>query len=282
MRNYSRRDFIGTTAASAAALIAGSARVFGAVRKKNIPIGVQLYSVRATAPADVPGTLAGIKKIGYEAVEFAGYYGKDAKTLRQLLDDNGLKCCGSHLPGGLKGLLGDALQQTIEFNQTLGNRNLIVASLPGGRTIDGWVKNAETFSEIAEKLKAHKMRAGYHNHTAEFQAIDGQVPEDVFFGKASKDVFAQLDIGHCARAKADPVAYLKKFAGRVVSVHVKDYSPTKRDALVGEGDVKWPEVFEACEGVAGTEWYIIEEESGAYQGLDGIDLSYQKLKKLLA
>lgn len=126
------------------------------------------------------------------------------------------------------------------------------------------------------------MRIGYHNHTAEFRSLEGQISEDFFFGKANQEVFAQLDIGHCARAGTDPVAYLKKFAGRVISVHVKEHSAGNRAALVGEGDIKWPEVFRACETVAGTEWYIIEEESRAYKGLEGIERSIQNLKKLLA
>lgn len=276
MPDSSRRSFVRTAAAGAAALLA---RPPLTAARKKIPIAVQLYSVRSVAPADVPGTLAGIQKLGYEGVEFAGYYNRDAKALRQLLDDNGLKCCGTHI--GVQTMVGDALPKTIEFNQILGNRNLVVASL-GAKTLDDWAKSADTFSEIAEKLKPHNMRVGYHNHSREFEAVDGQVPEDVFFGKASKDVFVQLDIGHCAHAGADPAAYLKKFAGRVVSVHVKEYNPEKRDALIGEGIVKWPQVLEACETVGGTEWYIIEEESQAYKGLEGVERSIQNLKKLLA
>jgi len=278
MHSLNRRTFIGTAAVAATALMARTAPVSGATRKK-IPIGVQLYSVRNTAPKDVPGTLAGIKKIGYEGVEFAGYYNQGAAELRKLLDDNGLKCCGTHI--GLPTMMGDALEKTIEFNQTLGNQLLVVPS-QRARTLEDWAKNAGTFEEIAAKLKPHDMRIGYHNHTAEFKALDGEVIEDYFFGKAGPEVFVQLDIGHCAHGGADPVAYLKKFAGRVLSVHVKEYSPENRAALVGEGVVKWPEVFDACENAAGTRWYIVEEESNAYPGLEGIEKSYQKLTKLLA
>jgi len=102
-----RRQFIGASAVGAAALMAGPS-AFGASRKKP-PIGVQLYSVRNDFAKDVPGVLAGIKKIGYEGVEFAGYanYGNNASGLRKLLDDNGLKACGSHIQGGLPTLQGD-------------------------------------------------------------------------------------------------------------------------------------------------------------------------------
>jgi sugar phosphate isomerase/epimerase len=279
MPDFSRRVFVRTTAASAAALMAGPAAL--AARRKKLPIGVQLYSVGKEAAADLPGTLAAIKKMGYDGVEFAGYYGKDAKTLRKLLDDNGLKACGSHT--GLRTMVGDELPKTIEFNQILGNRFLVAPSLPKENTssLEAWAKTAAVFDEIAKRLKPHKMHVGYHNHTAEFQSLEGQVPLEFFFSKTNKAVFMQLDIGHWARAGGDPVAMLKKFRGRALTVHVKDFNPTNRGALIGEGQVKWPEVFAACER-GGTQWYIIEEEGRAYPGLEGIERSVRNLKKLLA
>lgn len=282
MNTISRREFIRSTALGTTVLLAGGARSHAAAPRRGIPIGVQLYSVGAEFQNNIPGTLAGVKKIGYDAVEFAGYGSlvADAKGLRQLLDDNGLKCCGTHLQGGMQLVTGDAIEKTAEFNHTLGNNKLLVPSMRA-RTLDDWAKSAETFSAIAEKLKPHKMRIGFHNHVVEFARLEDQIPLDYFFGKASPDVFVQLDIGHCARAGADPVAYLKKFPGRVLSVHVKEYAEGNRAALIGEGSVKWTEIFDACASVAGTEWYIVEEESRAYPGLEGIAKSHANLKKQL-
>ncbi|MCS7066416.1 MAG: hypothetical protein NZL85_09115, partial [Fimbriimonadales bacterium] len=84
----------------------------------SIKVGVQLYSVRDDCQRDLPGTLQAVAQIGYAGVEFAGYYGYDAKTLRQMLDDNGLVCCGTHI--GIDQLLGDNFERTVEFHQTLG------------------------------------------------------------------------------------------------------------------------------------------------------------------
>lgn len=290
MAQYTRREFIGTAAVAAATLMAGAPRALAATRKQ-IPIGVQLYSVRNVflggrgAPGDVAGTLAGVKKIGYDGVEFAGYgsFNNDAKGLRKLLDDNGLKCCGTHLQGGLNIVKGDALAKTVEYNQIIGNDKLVVPSLQA-RTADDWLRQADAFNEVAEQLKPHKMRIGYHNHTAEFTAIDGKMPTDIFFGKANPEVFVQLDIGHCFHAGSDPAAYLKKYVGRVLTVHAKDYDAANRAGdVVGDGKVKWAEVLAAIqEPASAVQWYIVEEESNAFQGLDGIEKSYQGLTKLLA
>jgi sugar phosphate isomerase/epimerase len=282
MSPYTRREFIGAATAGAAALMAGPSALLAAGPKK-LPVGVQLYSVRNDFSKDVPGVLAGIKKIGYEGVEFAGYanYGNNAAGLRKLLDDNGLKACGSHIQGGLGALQGDGFARETEFNKVLGNDRLIIAS-GNARTVDDWSRMADSFSAIAEKLKPLNLRIGYHNHTGEFTPVDGQVPEFVFFDKASPDVFVQLDIGHCAHGGGDPVAVIKKYSNRLVSVHVKDWDPATRSDIVGEGMVKWPEVLEACAGAPNLQWYNVEEESGKFPALEGIDKDFKNFTKLLA
>jgi sugar phosphate isomerase/epimerase len=281
MLPLTRRQFIGAGAVGAAALMAGPS-AFGASRKK-LPIGVQIYSVRNDFAKDVPGVLAGIRKIGYEGVEFAGYanYGNNAAGLRKLLDDNGLKACGSHIQGGLPALQGDGFARETEFNKIIGNDRLIIAS-GNARTVDDWSRFADSFSALAEKLKPLQMRIGYHNHTGEFSPVDGRIPEYIFFDKASPDVFVQLDIGHCAHGGGDPVAVIKKYAGRLVSLHVKDWDPATGGDIVGEGIVQWDEVLAACARAPSLQWYNIEEESGKFPGLDGIDKDFKNFTKLLA
>jgi sugar phosphate isomerase/epimerase len=90
----------------------------------------------------------------------------------------------------------------------------------------------------------------------------------------------QLDIGHCAHGGADPAAYLKKYGDRVLSVHAKDWAPGGGD-IIGEGIVKWSEVLEACAASPSLQWYIVEEESGKYPGLEGIAKDFKNLTKLL-
>src|ERR1044071_3835983 len=141
-QSISRRDFLKTSVTATAALAAATpANLFaaGEYGGNKIPFGLQLYSVRNECAKDLDGTVAAVAKMGYKAVEFAGYHGRDAKALRKLLDDTGLKCCGTHI--GLDTLLGDNLPKTIEFNHTLGNRYLIVPGLPGKYTQShqGWL-----------------------------------------------------------------------------------------------------------------------------------------------
>ncbi len=128
--NFTRRDLLKLGAGGAALWTTGApTAIWSADRSpKKIPFGLQLYSVRTIAGKDVPGTLAAVAQMGYQGVEFAGYYGRKAQELRQMLDRNGLKCCGTHT--ALETLTGDALKHTVEFNQILGNKFLIVPWLP--------------------------------------------------------------------------------------------------------------------------------------------------------
>jgi sugar phosphate isomerase/epimerase len=259
----SRRDFLKRSAAATAVTAALSpSALFAAAAKAKIPIGVQLYSVRKDCEKDLPGTLNQVGKIGYKAVEFAGYYGRDAKTLRKLLDDAGLKCCGTHAQ--IDTLLDDKLEKTIEFNQTIGNKYLIVPGLAEKyrKTKEDWQKTADLFTEIADKAKPSGMVVGYHNHSVEFEELGGEIPWDTFFNRASKDVKIQFDIGNAMHAKTPGLAttYLRKFPGRTVSVHAKPYSKSNPNALIGQDDLPWKQIFDLCENVAGLEWYIIEYE----------------------
>ena len=247
-----RRDF---TKAAVAGLAA--APVFA---KKKIPIAVQVYSVRVIAEKDTAGVLAEIGKLGYQGVEFAGYYGHSAQEIRKILDDNGLKAAGTHI--GLETLLGDNLAKTMEFNHTIGNKNLIVPGV-GQKyrsSIQAWKDTGKLFSEIAARAKPEGFAVGYHNHSAEFEKMEGQTPLYAFFDSASPDVKVQLDIGHAARAGADPVEVIHRYKGRIVSVHVKEYKDDHSEPALGEGIIKWKDVFKALEASPGMEWYISEEE----------------------
>lgn len=225
----------------------------------HIPIGLQLYSVRDDCARDLPGTLAAVARMGYTGVEFYTFNDHKAQDVRTMLDDLGLVCCGAHV--GLATLLGDALKRTVEYHQTLGNKYLVVPSLPEERrkSIAAWRETARLFSDLAARVKPHGMLVGYHNHGVEFQQLDGQVPFDVFFGATSPEVIMQLDLGNGMHGGGDMLACLRRYPGRAVTIHLKEYSPDNM-ALIGDGGVPWNDVFALCEQQGKTEWYIVEHE----------------------
>lgn len=247
--------------------------------KNRIPVGVQLYSVRHECEKDLPGTIQAVAKMGYEGVEFAGYYGRDAKTLKMLLDDAGLLCCGTHT--GIDTLLGDELQKTIEFNTTIGNKFLIVPGLPENyrRSRKDWQATADLFNELAEKVKPHGMQVGYHNHSIEFTPLDGELPWDTFFGRTKKEVIMQFDTGNAMGGGGDPVVFLTRYPGRATTVHLKAFSKAKPNAIIGDDELPWQTIFELCETIGRTQWYIVEYESDAYPPLVSIEKCLETLRR---
>lgn len=252
---------------------------------KSIPIGLQLYSVRHECEKDdgknFPNVVEAVAKMGYEGVEFAGYYGWEAADIKRVLDDNGLPCCGTHV--GIQTLLGEELDRSVEFHRAIGNQFLIVPGLPEAYrdSPDAWKRTAELFNEIAEKLAPQGMHTGYHNHAVEFQPMEGQVPWDVLFGTAREDVVMQLDIGNAIHGGGDCAAYLRKYPGRALTLHVKDYGGAP-DSVVGEGEVDWSEMLPLAAEVGGTQWFIVEHEKDPARALSDVDKCLQNLREIVA
>jgi len=250
--------------------------------KKKIPIGLQLYSVRGECQKDLPAALKSVAKIGYEAAEPWGYGGDkiewlgwSGKDVRKMFDDNGLKCCGMHLATGA--LLGDNLSRTIELNQILGNRFLIIAAdSQRMKAVETIMELAKILNDTAEKLKPLNMLTGYHAHGFDFAEVGGMLAWDRLFKNTRKEVVMQMDIGNCAGGGGDPIAELKQFPGRARSVHLKDFGGPP-GSVIGEGKADWDEIFRLCETKHDTEWYVVEE--GGRDGL-GFDVSKRSLDAL--
>jgi sugar phosphate isomerase/epimerase len=272
-----RREFLRAGAAGAAGLTLGLAGCCLCPQRqaRKIPVGLQLYSVREQCQADLPGTLAAVSRIGYRAVEFAGYYGRGAPELRKLLDDHGLVACGTHTP--YESVLGDRLKETVEFNRVLGNHFLIVPWMEGKSKQD-WLDKARLFNEIADKVKPDGMWVGYHAHAHDFQKFDGVSAWDLFFGNTKPEVIMQLDTANCCDGGADPVAVLKQYPGRARSIHLKAHGGGP-EAVIGEDKIDWPAIFGLCETQGKTQWYVLEHESSK-DPLNAVERSFEALRKM--
>ena len=248
---------------------------------KRIPIGTQLWCVRKQLATEIPGTLQELSKIGFDAVELENAFGKPGVEWRKHLDAAKLKACGFH--HRLDELQGDKISSTVEFNQAVGNRNLIIRSLPADvyKSGDLLKKTADAVNEAAEKFKPHKMRVGYHNHTTDFNRIDGEYWWNLFADRTSKDVILQLDTGNASEmAGVTVVDLIKRNAGRTISMHVKPFSKENPDAYLGADELNWPAIMTAAETAGGIEWYIIEYEREGVPPLESLKANLDSYKKL--
>jgi sugar phosphate isomerase/epimerase len=271
----SRRAFL------AAAAVSPLARALA--QSGKIPVGLELYSVRNELKQDLMGTVRSVAKMGYQCVEFfAPYYDWTpayAKDVRKLLDDVGIRCSSTH--NGPQSFTPDGLAHAVELNHIIGSQFIVLASAGRVEGLDGWKEVADRLNRGAEKMKSAGLRAGYHNHQAEFKPVDGKRPMEVLAANTTKDVMLQLDVGTCIEAGSDPVAWVDENPGRIRSLHCKDWSPARGyKVLVGEGVTPWKKLFAAAENTGGVEFYLVEQEGSDYPPLETAQRCLENFRKL--
>ncbi len=275
----SRRAFLGASGAAAIGLAAPAG--------KNIPVGLELYSVRDELAKDDMATVRAVAKMGYQVVEFfAPYYSwtvDHAREMRKLMDDLGIRCNSTH--NNAQNYTVEALPKAAELNQILGSTYLVLAQAPRVQGLDGWKKVADQLTDFSARLKPSGLRTGYHNHKAEFVPIDGKRPMEILAQNTPPEVMLQFDVGTCVEAGSDPVAWIKANPGRIRSLHCKDWAPGPDKGyrvLFGEGDFAWKPIFDAAESVGGVEYYLIEQEGSRFSSMETAQRCIDTWKKVKA
>lgn len=249
-------------------------------KRGKLQIGLQLYSVRQDCAKDLPGVLKALANMGYTGVEFAGYYGRTATEMRELLDTNKLKCYGTHLD--LNALMGDNFDKTVEYCRVLGCKFLSIPWIPVERrnSRETIIATAHLFNDIAKKLAKHGMILGWHNENYEFKQIEGEKIWDTFCANTDKSVALQFDTGNALSVGEQAAPYLLKYPDRILSVHLKDHSTTNPQALFGEGEEHWDEVLPILHDKTATRWFIIEQESYGQPPLVCVEKCLRNFEKL--
>ncbi len=278
--NLSRRSFLEAAFASAAMPVF-SGCLSGACSKPKPGIAVQLYSIRSYIGKNgLEKSLEDVRKIGYAAVEFAGYHGKKAPELKKILDSVGLVACGTHCGIPNKE---DDLKRLCEFNVGYGNKHL-VCPWGGGKTADDWKRMGENFAKAADIAAQFGCTVGYHNHQHEFRT-KFDMPDgtkkccwDLLFTAAGNKVMTEMDVGWATAAGEDPEFWFKKFPNRALTIHAKETvgGVAKNLYDTGKPGVDWDKVARLTYADI-TKWWVVECERGAGT-LDYIKGSYEVLK----
>lgn len=248
----------------------------------RIPIALQLYTVRNELAQDPVGTLKAVAEIGYEGVEGGPPQGMSAREFLQVLADHGLKLIGG---GASPTELRQNLPRVLERCQELGINTLMTGI--GGelqRAGGDWKRVAAELAEACAQAAETGLRILYHNHAFEFEAkVDGMYGLDYLFAVAPAGAMqAELDTYWVKTGGEDPVAYIRKYAGRLPRLHIKDRAAPPADqvcpfAEVGHGILDWDGIFAAA-SEAGVEWYVVEQDRCTRPPLESARLSLEYLR----
>jgi len=249
-------------------------------------ISVQLYSLREylKTPESIEESLKKVARMGYEAVEVAGLGPIDASAFKEIADREGLIISSTHT--GYDELLNN-MDAVIERHQLWGCSYVGLGGLPVEFRGDaqGYAAFAKQASEFGKQLSAAGLKFNYHNHDFEFAKYGGKTAMDILLEESDpENVFFELDVYWAQAGGADPIRWIRKLAGRIQTVHLKDMVVTpereQRFAEIGEGNMNFEGILQACRET-GIEWGIVEQDLTYERNpFDSLQMSLQNLSKL--
>ena len=293
--NPTRRAFLKTSStALLGTTLTQSHSLFAATPTLHVPLGLQLYSVRALLPKEYDGTLKEIGALGYREVEAAGYFNHTPAEVKQAVAAAGLHLVSSHHSSDD---LHKKLDEIIAFNKEVGV-TYIVCSSPGFKdpstpknpdrnhafTLEDWRWNADQFNQFADKVIAAGMRFGYHNHTPEFHEVDGVVPYDELMRLTDPaKVTFEMDCGWVVVGGGNPIDYLKKYPRRISMLHVKDFKPDTTPpvpAELGTGHIDYAPIFAEAAKTGNIKHCFVEQEGFNMPPMQSLEVDADYMHKL--
>lgn len=264
----------------------------GAMLQASAPalpqVSVQLWSVKDDVKHDFKGTLEALAAMGFDGVEFAGEFGEFADNpagLKDFLDKINLKVSGAHLH--FDRLNPENFDDTVAFYRAIGCDTLIEAMDKRAWDPEGVHQVVNELNRLAAKLAPHDIAIGYHNHAQEFGDFQGSTYWDIIAQSTSASVVLQLDVGWATYAGKDPVEYVRRYPGRVLTTHYKIRTPESGKnitPIIGQDTIDWTALLAANIEVGGTQWLVVEQEEypNGMTPMQAVKASKEGLDKYLA
>lgn len=241
---------------------------------------IQLYSVRKALDEDFEGTLKKLAEMGYDGVEFCGNYGGyDGKELAKLLDHLGLDAVSAHLD--YEDCL-DNLDYHLDILREIGC-DLVVCPWINVKTKEDEQTVIANLLKIAENCLMKGFQFAYHNHAWELERKDenGNIL-DKFMEGADPLLLAELDVGWIGAVGENPEDYIRKYAGRVVALHLREiekHDDKSVDVLFDKGPVDLKSVIQTGDKM-GVSYYIVEHETSEENAMEDAEIIINQLKEL--
>ncbi len=256
-----RRDFLFAVAGTV--LLFGCNKANGNISSSRSiskdRIGIQLYTVRDHMAVDLNNTLQGIAAIGYQEVEFAGYFDHSPEEIRTILSGEGLASPSTHIP--LK-FIQNSPNQIIDTALTIGHEYIVIPwIMPHQRSLYKYKEYIELFNTFGEQCQRAGLKFAYHNHDFEFEVIEGIRPMDLLIEETDNNLVSfELDLYWIIKAGEDPLRYIKKYPNRFPLWHIKDMDNDGSMRDVGEGIIDFEEIFK-LKSLSGLEHYYVEHDN---------------------
>jgi len=287
-----RRQFVQQTIIAGSVMTLLPAELYSLKAKH---VGLQMWSVRDATDKDPLGTITRLAQMGYKEIEGFKYadgkfYNWTPAEFKNQLHHLGLKMLSAHTAVNLQSwdqqhnMITDAMKKCIDAHAELGVKQLICPHIAQeNRGPEDIKKLIDILNHVGAASKKAGMQFGYHNHDFEFVNPDGKFMMDRILEGTDPDlVIWEMDLYWVVFAHEDPIAWIKKYPGRIKAFHVKDMAntPARETIEVGDGTIDFASIFRHSKE-AGIKYYFVELENYKTNSLDGVDKCLRNLKEIL-
>lgn len=185
---------------------------------KKIKMASPLYILRNDCEKDLAGVLKKLAQIGFDGIEFLGFFGHSAEHVKQMLDENGLTALGNHVP--YQDLVNDG-DNILAYHQAIGCSYLTVSDIP----LDDFPSVSVQLDKLSQKAAANGIRLLYHNHDQELiEQTNGQDNLSYIMDNTNPNTLAlEPDLGWIEIGGGDAALFLTRYVDRCPVIHLKDY-----------------------------------------------------------
>ena len=250
----------------------------------TMKLAAQLYTLReyTQTAADLRQTLKRVRAIGYRSVQISAIGPIPADEVRTALEAAGLTVCITHTAYGR--LLND-LDGVIADHHLWGCQRVGLGHMPAqfiSSDEDNFLAFANILNQVGEKLHSAGLSFHYHNHSFEFIRFGQRNGLELLFAETDpRYVKAILDTYWVQHGGADSIDWVRRLAGRMDVIHLKDMVIQGREQMmaeVGEGNMNWPGILAAC-AETGVAYAAVEQDICQRNPFESITMSYDYLSQ---
>jgi inosose dehydratase len=232
--------------------------------------------------------LSEMAALGFKATELGpvGYLPLDPAALRAELERHGLSLVGGFVPLVLHERdASPAREETERIGRVMAaaGADVFVAAVvmdadwspPERLDDDAWRRLAEHLDRVAELVADLGLELVLHPHAGTLVEREPDIERVL----ATSEAPLCLDTGHLMIAGADPVEFVRRHAGRIAHVHLKDVDAELAERYrddeftlveatqaglfrpLGQGDAGIAEVVELLEGSGYERWLVLEQDT---------------------
>lgn len=266
---------------------------------KQTKIASPLYILREECEHNLASVLKKLSRLGFEGIEFLGFFGHSADSVRKMLEDNHLQALGNHV--SYQEILADT-DDILDFHHAVGCSYLTITDLP--LTAFDHVKQA--LNIMASKASQRDIRLLYHNHDQELiEKTEGMDNLRWIMEHTSHETLAlEPDLGWIEIGGGNAAEYLQQYSTRCPVIHLKDYYTSDKSLLgrvrefiparggaehgyfefrpTGYGILYLPRLIPLCLACQ-PEWFVMDHDlSYERDPYDDLKLSLEYTRSLLA